>query len=149
MFEIFLPVASPALGSVELEAPSVAGPGGVETVLLAEDEPAVRALSCRVLQEAGYTVIVANDGLAAVKELARHLDRIDLLIVDVIMPGKSGKEVAEEAMRMKPGIKVLYTSGYPHQTAQVSDVLSDGMSFLAKPAAPDALLRKVREVLDR
>jgi len=148
-FRIYLPLVSAAPVPLAVAGSLAAPRSGKETVLLAEDDPAVRSLTSRVLGESGYTVIVASDGQDALAHLARNLDRIDLLIVDVVMPGMNGKEVAEEAEGMKPGIKVLYTSGYPADVIQTKGVLQEGLSFIAKPAAPQDLLRKVREVLDR
>jgi signal transduction histidine kinase/ActR/RegA family two-component response regulator len=146
---IYLPAAREAAKPVAATDPPGAAPGrGTETVLLAEDDPAVGGLTRRLLEESGYRVIVASDGQRAVERLAENLDRIDLLLLDAVMPRKNGKEVAAEARRMKPGIKILLTSGYTAETLQVKDAAGECLSFIPKPASPANLLRKIREVLD-
>jgi len=148
-FRIYLPaVSGPAHAAATAQAEAEPR-GGKETILLAEDDPAVRSLATRVLEGSGYTVIAARDGQQAVEQLQRHGDRIDLLVVDVVMPGKNGREVVEQARRSHPGVRVIFTSGYPSDMLQVKTVLEEGLSFLPKPASPRDLLRTVREVLDR
>jgi len=148
-FRIYLPLVEGAPRPLAAAGRELEPRGGRETVLVAEDDPAVRSLTCRELQAAGYAVVAARDGQEAIDLLERQGERVDLLIVDVVMPRKNGKEVVEQARRLRPAVKVLYTSGYPADTIQVRTVLEEGLSFLAKPAAPGDLLRKVREVLDR
>jgi CheY-like chemotaxis protein len=123
--------------------------GGTETILIAEDNENVRLLNRGVLQEFGYTVIEAADGEEALQKIQEHRDRINLCILDVIMPKKNGREVFEEARRSNPNTKVIFTSGYPADLIQKEGVLEKGLQFLSKPSSPQALLRMVREVLDQ
>ena len=119
-----------------------------EPVLLVEDEPAVRAVATRVLREAGYTVFEAASGPAAVAVAERETRRIDVLVTDVIMPRMSGRELADRLLARRPELKVLYVSGYTDDSILHHGVLEPGMFFLEKPFAAEALLRKVRQVLD-
>jgi hypothetical protein len=109
----------------------------------------VRTLTKIVLSEFGYRVIEAADGEEAIKKFLDNRDAIRLLIVDVIMPRKNGRVVYEEVKRTRPDVKALFTSGYPADLIQKEGVLEKGLNFLSKPSSPQALLRKVREVLDR
>jgi two-component system, cell cycle sensor histidine kinase and response regulator CckA len=122
--------------------------GGHETVLLVEDAAPVRALARRSLEAHGYRVIDAFDGPSALELSARHRAPIDLLVTDVVMPGMSGRELAERLAPVRPGMKVLYTSGYTDDAMVRQGVLNAGVAFLQKPFVPDSLARKVREVLD-
>jgi signal transduction histidine kinase/CheY-like chemotaxis protein len=124
-------------------------PRGTETVLLAEDELAVRALAGRVLRAQGYSVLEAADGEVALN-LARSREglRIDLLLTDVVMPRMGGKTLAEQIVSMYPGIKVLFTSGYTDDTIVHFGRLDPGVAFIQKPFSPSALAHKVRDVLD-
>lgn len=119
------------------------------SLLLAEDNDAVRTITQIVLSEFGYRVIEAVDGEEALKKFLDNKDTISLLIVDVIMPRKNGRAVYEEVKRIRPEVKVLFTSGYPADLIQKEGVLEKGLNFLSKPSSPQALLRMVREVLDQ
>jgi signal transduction histidine kinase/ligand-binding sensor domain-containing protein/ActR/RegA family two-component response regulator len=130
--------------SVELERP----PAGSATVLLVEDEDAVRRLASRVLSRSGYTVITAEHGEAALEVAARHVGAIDLLLTDIVMPGMSGRELAERLLPLHPGMRLLYASGYTEDAIIRHGVSSQETAFLEKPFTPTALLRKVREVLE-
>jgi PAS domain S-box-containing protein len=121
---------------------------GTETILLAEDDSEVRDLTRKVLEESGYTVIEAVDGDVAVSKVTENKERIQLVILDVVMPKKNGKEVYEEIKKTAPGIRVLFTSGYTANTIQARGFLDEGLHFIAKPVSPKQLLQKVREVLD-
>jgi len=123
-------------------------PGGHETVLLVEDATPVRTLARRSLEARGYRVLDAADGRAALEISARHDGDIDLLLTDVVMPGMSGRELAERLAPLRPGMKVLYTSGYTDDAMVRQGVLTAGVAFLPKPFVPDTLARKVRDVLD-
>jgi len=121
--------------------------GGMETILLAEDEAAIRSLLERTLTELGYTVLVARDGEEAV-EIFRQRKDIVLAVLDVVMPRKSGKEAFEEMHGQNPGLKVIFISGYASNGIHDSFVLIAGTPLLQKPFGPTVLARKVREVLD-
>ncbi|HEY6010090.1 MAG TPA: response regulator, partial [Nitrospirota bacterium] len=108
-----------------------------------------RNLSQRVLAEYGYRVITARDGEAALKLFQEHVDAIQIIITDVIMPKKSGREFYDEARKINPKIKVIFTSGYPSDLIQKEGLFNKDHHFLTKPASPQTLLQKVREVLDQ
>jgi signal transduction histidine kinase len=121
--------------------------GGGETVLLVEDEPAIRALVGDVLRQHGYNVLEARHGVEALMTSAHHMEPIQLLITDVVMPQMRGDELAQRLMAERPDIKVLYMSGYTDDAA-LHHGLSERTAFLQKPFTPDKLVVKVREVLD-
>ena len=123
--------------------------GGTETILVAEDDEVIRNLTSSILREFGYAVIVAKDGNDAVREFRENRDRIGLLLLDVIMPRKSGKDAYEEIRTLRPDIKVLFISGYSADMINKEGILEEGSSFISKPVSPTDLLLKVREVLDR
>jgi two-component system cell cycle sensor histidine kinase/response regulator CckA len=123
--------------------------GGTETILLAEDNDEVRKLTQVVLSEFGYRVIQAVDGEEALRKFLDNRAAISLLIVDVIMPRMNGRDVYEEVKRIRPDVKVLFTSGYPADLIQKEGVLEKGLNFLSKPASPQAVLRAVRQLLDQ
>ena len=125
------------------------GSRGTETVLLAEDEEAVRRLSHRALELEGYTVIVAPDARAALDQVERHLGAVHLLITDIVMPGMGGRELAAELLRRRPEVRVLFISGYPGESMIQRGFVKPGDAFLQKPFTPGELVRRVREVLDR
>jgi signal transduction histidine kinase len=121
---------------------------GTETILLVEDEESVRKLLRHLLDASGYRVIEAVDGRDALRLFAQHSASIDLLLTDVIMPGLNGRELAEQALVSKPGLKVIYMSGYTDDVLSSTGALGPGMSFLEKPLKLDLLSAHVREVLD-
>ena len=148
--KVYLPRVAGEAAAAPLAAPSLAEVrGGDETVLLVEDATPVRTMARRGLEGRGYLVLDASDGPAALELSARHAGRIDLLVTDVVMPGMSGRELAERLAPHRPSMKVLYTSGYTDDTMVRQGVLTAGVAFLQKPFVPDTLARKVREVLDR
>lgn len=122
---------------------------GTETLLVAEDDMALRRLSTMVLSEFGYNVISARDGDDAVMKFGENREHIKLVILDMIMPKKNGMEAYEEITKMHPGIKALFVSGYTADVAQKKGFLRRGTDFLKKPFSPYELLAKVREILDR
>jgi len=146
-FRIYLPrIETPA---EEPAGPQKGGPApGSETVLVVEDEPAVLTLSRRALEAQGYVVLAASDPVAALRVVERHGGTIHLLLTDVVMPGLSGRELADRLTAQRPGIRVLYMSGYPGDAVVQRGTLPAGSAFLQKPFSPDGLARKVRDVLD-
>jgi len=120
---------------------------GSETVLLAEDEAEVRSAIKNNLQEFGYTVIEAVDGADAVDKFTTHHAKIQLLIFDVVMPKKNGREAYEEIKEMCPDIKIIFLSGYPRDVIQAKGLPEEGLDFLVKPVLPRDLLHKIREVM--
>jgi len=121
---------------------------GSETILLVEDEEAVRKLARQILEIYGYTVLEASNGSDALRIVHDHKERIDLMLTDVIMPDTSGKALANRIEVTLPDIKVLYMSGYTDNTILHHGVLDPGTAFLQKPFTPYALASKVRTVLD-
>src|SRR5437870_2134744 len=146
-FKIYLP-------RIETPVTTPAGPqkGGAargnETVLVVEDEPAVLTLSRRALEAQGYVVLAASDAAAALRVVERHGGTIHLLLTDVVMPGLSGRELADRLAAHRPGIRVLYMSGCPGDAVVQHGTLPSGSAFLQKPFSPDGLALKVRDVLD-
>jgi len=122
--------------------------GGIETVLLAEDEDIVRDLCVRVLDELGYSVLQAGNGNEAIALALGYGERIDLLLTDVVMPGMSGRELANQLKCIHPETRVLFTSGYTDNAIVHHGVLDESVSFIGKPYSPSALAKKIREVLD-
>ena len=147
-FKIYLPITES--GGVMAE-PEGSGEikGGSETILLAEDEYEVRAVNRSILEEFGYNVVEAADGQEAVSKYMEYSARIGLLIMDMVMPGKSGKEAYGEIIKVKPDVKVIFTSGYAPDLMKAKGFLEPGACFISKPVSPGELLKKVREVLDR
>ena len=121
--------------------------GGTETILLAEDEEAIRALAERILTDLGYTVLVARNGEEAIEMFRQHKE-IALAVLDVVMPRKGGKEAFEAMRKENPNLKVIFMSGYSANAFHESFILTAGVPFLQKPFSPTILARKVREVLD-
>jgi DNA-binding response OmpR family regulator len=123
--------------------------GGTETILIAEDSEEVRVLLKSVLESAGYTVLEAVNGEDAVAAFERHKDLVRLVVLDVIMPKKSGKEAGDAIKAIMPDVRTLYTSGYTADVITARGVIEDGIDFISKPVSPRSLLSKVREILDR
>jgi CheY-like chemotaxis protein len=148
IFRIYLPRFQEEAGAVPAgQAVSGLSPG-TETVLLVEDEDAVRDLVSRMLQMCGYTVLEAAHGEEAIRVSERYEGPIQLMVTDVMMPKMTGREVAERLKPLRPDMRVLYVSGYTDDEIVRQGVLGADMAFLQKPFTPDALARKVREVLD-
>ena len=149
VFKIHLPVVEEsALPDKMAEVPDAAK-GGNETVLVAEDDASLRKLTRIVLESYGYSVITAEDGEDAIAKFMENRDKIQLAILDMIMPKKSGKEASEGIRKISPQIKVLFVSGYTMDTVKTRELTESGFDFILKPIRPQDLLRKVRKILDR
>ena len=122
---------------------------GSETVLIVEDDQLVRGLTAKVLRACGYTIIEAQDGEAAVKVFSENRDLIDLVILDIAMPKKNGKETFEEIRRVRPNAKVVFMSGYFGDSGLFQESGSGMVDFLTKPVPLKSLMRTVRGLLDR
>jgi CheY-like chemotaxis protein len=146
-FKIYLPAVEAPVAVAVPERASPETLRGTETVLLVEDLSAVRAVTREVLERYGYSVLTAADGEAALEVAAAYAGQIDLLLTDVVIPKLSGRDVADRLAAMRPGLKVLYMSGYTDDAIVRHGVLQAGIAYLQKPFAPDALVRKVSEAL--
>jgi CheY-like chemotaxis protein len=147
-FKIYLPRVEEEGIQPENGAKPTDLPGGTETVLIVEDENALRSLCFNILEGLGYKVLQARNGNEAIAEAQGHGQRIDLLLTDVVMPGMNGSELATQLVLYYPEMKVLFTSGYTEEVITHHGVLAEGVSFIGKPYNPSALARKVREVID-
>ncbi len=145
-FKVYLPRSGEA-DRVQPDAGRVQPPRGTETVLLVEDDDVVRGLVGNVLEGNGYQVLTASHSEEAFRLSGRYDGAIQLMVTDVVMPGMSGRELAERLASSRPKMKVLYISGYTDDAVVRHGVLTEGMAFLQKPFTPDVLLHKVREVL--
>jgi PAS domain S-box-containing protein len=145
-FKIYLPLQGEALTSPRREStPAQAVPG--ETVLVVEDESVVRKMMTRALVEAGYQVLQAGNAAEAIEVVNRTPGKISLLLTDVVMPGKNGHELAKEVEARRPGIPVLFTSGYTDGEIERRGLLAPGAAFIQKPVTPRALVRAVQDTL--
>jgi CheY-like chemotaxis protein len=146
-FKVFLPLAHEGAAAAPAPAAPPRAAGGSETLLLVEDEEPVRALARRTLQDHGYAVLEAGDGLAALAVCQSHPGPIDLVVTDVVMPILSGPEFVERLASQRPGTKVLYISGYT-DSAVVRHGMADDANFVQKAFTPDDLALAVRAALD-
>ena len=146
-FKIYLPrVDAPA--PVETASSAPPARGGHETVLLAEDDAAVREVAGEALSQRGYRVLRAPDGQTALELAAAHAGEIAILVTDLVMPGMSGRELAEALTALRPGLQVLYISGYTDDAVVRHGILAEGLAYLQKPFSAEALAAKVRQVVD-
>lgn len=145
-FKIYLPLTT---SKIEEEKPAelIDPKDGTETILLAEDDIDVRELTRVVLEEFGYTVIAAVNGEDAINKFKDNKDKIHILLLDIVMPKKSGKEVYKEIKEIEPAARVLFISGYPSNVIHEKEILDEGLDFISKPVPPQELLKKLREVL--
>ena len=146
-FRVWLPAVAAAAAGGPVAPPPVA-PRGTETVLLVEDDDAVRTFSALALEGQGYRVLVAESGPTALPVLSAQRDAVRLLVTDVVMPEMSGRELADAACALVPGLKVLFVSGYTDDAVVRHGVRDATDAFLQKPFTPLGLARKVRELLD-
>ena len=150
VFKVYLPLHAEdteELPVAQLEARPIRG--GVETILVAEDNADVRNLVFDILTSSGYQVLLAVDGEDAVQQFRTQPAEIDLVIIDVIMPKLNGKEALGKMSALKPGLKALYMSGYTADVIHAKGTIDLDVDFISKPLAPTILLRKVREIVDR
>ena len=147
-FKIYLPAVTEKDRPPATDAREPAPASGTETVLVVEDEDAVRAIAVFALRTRGYTVLQADRGKKAVRIADAHPGRIDLLVTDVVMPGMSGRELADTLSARHPDLGVLYVSGYTDDAVVRHGILRAEIAFLQKPYTPVSLARKVRDVLD-
>jgi CheY-like chemotaxis protein len=128
-----------------------APPGGEaeEIILVVEDEKSVRDLTVRILRRLGYGVLVASGGDEAIAIAQSYAGKISLLLTDVVMPNMSGRQVADNLLKLRPGLKILYLSGYTDSTVVHHGVLENSLDFLPKPFSREVLARKIREILSR
>jgi PAS domain S-box-containing protein len=148
-FDVYLPRVGGAVESVLAEELPAQSLQGSEVVLVVEDQEDVLRLTRRVLEDQGYRVLSAHAGVEALRLSEYHSGPIHLLVTDVVMPGMNGREVALLLQPAHREMKVLYMSGYPDASVVRQGLLEPGLDFLQKPFSPQALARRVREVLDR
>ena len=149
-FKVYLPrFAGDAAAQRAASGLRRALPTGSETVLVVEDEAAIRQLTNLILQKAGYTVLLAESPVEAERIAGSHPGPIHLMLTDVVMPGMRGPELAERLLRQRPDLRVLYMSGYTDNAIAHHGFLDAGTEFLQKPFTPLGLMQKIREVLGR
>ena len=147
-FNIYLPAAESKGGATAATIESSLS-GGTETILVAEDNEKLRKLSEIILKQHGYKVILAEDGEDSIEKFIENKDIIHLVLLDMIMPKKSGKEVYDEIKRIKPNVKVIFVSGYTADRIDNESMVGENVDFLFKPVLPKDLLRKIRDMLAR
>jgi CheY-like chemotaxis protein len=146
-FRIYLPRVTGALNEPESVAPALPAGRADGTVLLVEDEEAVRRLARRVLEGVGYRVLVAANGAEALQVAQQHMGRLDLMVTDVIMPGMSGQELSARLRAMRPELPILYVSGYTDDAILQHGTLLPNTGFLQKPFSPAVLAQRVQDAL--
>jgi signal transduction histidine kinase/CheY-like chemotaxis protein len=148
-FKMYLP----RLEEARVSAPKSVAPSqelsGTETVLLVEDEESVRRAARRILEKHGYRVLEASQGQEALMLCEEHKLSIHIVVTDVVMPLMNGRELGLRLAALRPGIKIVYVSGYAENAMTHQGVIGEGAAYVQKPFSPDALLRKIREVLDK
>jgi CheY-like chemotaxis protein len=149
-FRVLLPALPPARTETPPAAPTDRSSGSVETILVVEDEAALRSLVCTVLRRQGFRVLEADSGAAALELWRRHRDQIDLLLTDVMMPGgMSGKELALRLLADMPKLKVIYNSAYTTEFFDQGIEVIEGTNYLQKPFSLTLLVETVRAALNR
>ncbi|MGO9014917.1 MAG: PAS domain S-box protein [Dissulfurispiraceae bacterium] len=146
-FKIYLPLAQTKRKTIH-EPVQTLPVGKGETIILAEDESQVRKSMTSILQKNGYRIIEAVNGEDAVRKFKENIGAVSLVLLDVIMPLKNGREAHEEIKGIDPGIKTIFMSGYTDDIISKDGILEEGFDFVSKPINPDALMRKIRDVLD-
>ncbi len=146
-FNIYLPLVTAMPQNIRKKTPVMLPPGH-ETILLAEDEETVRQVLKFTLEEYGYTVMEATNGTEAVEVFLANQDKIQLLLCDLIMPKKNGREAYEEIKKIRPDIKAIFMSGYTKDLIVKKGIMEEGVNFISKPLTPTELLNKIRMVLE-
>jgi two-component system cell cycle sensor histidine kinase/response regulator CckA len=151
IFRVYLPAAGAAPGEAEPKERQPEEPvrGGTETILIAEDHDGVREMARMTLESFGYRLVLAADGDEALEQFLARPDAIALVVLDVVMPRLTGPDAYLRMCDVKPGLPVIFTSGYSAEMHSLSAVLEQGVATLQKPYSPSLLGRKVREVLDQ
>ena len=147
-FTVLLPAAE-APTEAAAEPGGAPARGGHETILVAEDDAEVRAQVVRLLESAGYRVLAAADGVAAVELFERARDEVGVVLLDVVMPRMGGRAAAQRMRELRPDLRIVFASGYDPDAVGGTSLTELGDVFLAKPYRADELLSKLREVLDR
>jgi PAS domain S-box-containing protein len=148
-FTVYLPRVAEPSDALASGADGTAVPGGTETILFVEDNDAIRAMAVRALERCGYAVTAASDGIEALMRAERHPGTLDLLITDVVMPQMNGRVLAERLQESRPGLKVVFTSGFTDDSELLRGIRSGGTPFVQKPYTMDSLARTIRRELDR
>jgi signal transduction histidine kinase/CheY-like chemotaxis protein len=149
VFQIFLPRVEDPVEVVEVPVAAPEPARGAETILVVEDDDAVRRMTREFLKIKGYTVLEARGAANAIQVMEERNEEIDLVLTDVLMPGMKGRELVEKLTQIRANIKVLYMSAYTEDAAINIGVLNPGTEFIEKPFGPDDLANKIREVLAR
>ena len=149
VFKLYFPITDGEVVAAEKKQYQFDELKGNETILLVEDEEAVRSLVQKVLEKFGYTVWSAKDGTEALDIFERYCDQIQLIITDVVMPNMSGRDLVEILQSRKTDIRQLYMSGYTDNTIAHHGILEEGVNFIEKPFSPEKIALKVRQVLDK
>jgi two-component system, cell cycle sensor histidine kinase and response regulator CckA len=148
-FKVYLPRVADEAAPDPRTVPREPAPTGSETILLVEDEEVVRAYAMRILSELGYTVIEASTGTEALAMGATHTGAIDLLVTDVVLPGPQGYQLGRQLRSLRPGLRVLYISGFTENSLVHHGVADEAVAFLQKPFSGEALGWAARQALDR
>ena len=146
-FKVYMPIVERAAASIGTKVTGPV-PEGSETILVAEDDSMVRDLARQVLERAGYSVILAEDGVQAVAQFRKHRDEIHLLLLDVVMPNLGGKDARAQILQEGGNLPVLFSSGYSENAVHANFVLKEGIPLIQKPYRSEELLRAVRKALD-
>jgi two-component system, cell cycle sensor histidine kinase and response regulator CckA len=149
MFHVYLPASNGAAQGKSSGATEDAIRGGTETILVAEDHAGNLEMVDEMLRKLGYRVILAKDGGEALRKFRQHCDEIAIALLDVVMPQMGGPEAYEKIAAIKPGVPVIFSSGYSEEGARLASLVERGATLMQKPYAPKVLARKIREVLDR
>ncbi len=144
---VYLPWVHERPGDLPADAPEKPAAEASGVILVVEDEELVRDLVCRTLRRAGYTVLVADDGEEALRVSGAYPGPIDLMISDVIMPRMGGRELADRIVRLRPGLRILFVSGYANEASDTPGLVGAGAEYLQKPFTPSMLVDRIREML--